>query len=299
MAKGDTIQAPFPFFIEDFDRDTFHLSLAEQMIYLRALAYIWQHGFIPSEPSMFARCTGADRSREWRKPVTNVQKMLCEFVASLQPVGREFAASFSDGEHRPDKLTQKRVHGERQKYLKNRAAARDRKQREREMSRVTDGGQPRDEKSPIPSPYPLSKENLPPPSPDTAREDGRRLAEVFMEEREKLFPSDPTIVPLATVEAQANGYLAQGVPSGSLEAAIRSGMAWYAANGRSPPRSLNAFKHGIQDAAAKAEPSEKFGDEEIIARNSGQPFKGTDTYGDEGIIRRVQREMAERNGGQQ
>jgi uncharacterized protein YdaU (DUF1376 family) len=147
VASGDTIQAPFPLFIDDFDRDTAHLSLAEQMIYMRALAYVWKHGFIPSDSYQFARLTAANVSRKWREPVANVSRMMVKHA------------------NVPDSFTQKRVADDREKYLQNRQKERLKKRQQRAMSPGTSKYVPRDPPtSPSPSPSPSPKKETPEPT---------------------------------------------------------------------------------------------------------------------------------------
>ena len=109
MASGDTINAAFPYFDEDFRRDTFHLSDREKLIYKSALCYVWKHGFIPADPQAFALVTYANGTRKWRECVANVQRMM-----------RTCA------DH-PDRLTHPRVEEDRANYLAQRAKTRQRK----------------------------------------------------------------------------------------------------------------------------------------------------------------------------
>lgn len=138
MSSGDTINAPFPLYMEDFDRDTFHLSVEEQMIYLRALTYIWKHGFIPADEQQFGRLTGASMLRRWRLAVASVQRML---IVDAQ---------------RNDVLTQKRVEQERAKYLEKRDNSRKRKRKERESHAPVTRDAPVTDAPPLPSPLPKS-----------------------------------------------------------------------------------------------------------------------------------------------
>lgn len=156
MARGDTIVAPLSFFVEDFNDKTEHLTLAEQAIYIQALAYIWKHGSISADPTTFARLTRAMEIRQWRDAVSNVQRMCAECAASVPRVdGSEV--------HAPARLTQKRVDEDRQIYLDIREKARLKKANQRGMSPGTPSGHPRDGKTPYPS---SSSSSIPTLSPE-------------------------------------------------------------------------------------------------------------------------------------
>ncbi len=198
MAKGDTINASFGLFMEDFDRDTLHLSLEEQMIYVRALTYIWKHGFIPAEEKQFARLTGASMLRRWRLAVVSVQSQLQEH-AQLQGM-----------------YTQKRVERDRQEYLQNRAKERDKKRNQRGMSPGTDPGTPPGpitSPSPITSPNDSSNEESIPPDPQTnePNEPARpEYADWMFEDFKEYFPKRNLPHPWAKAEQTFKRLIEKG-----------------------------------------------------------------------------------------
>ena len=88
-------------------------------------------------------------------------------------------------------------------------------------------------------------------SPNSAPGD---LAEFFVSERSRMYPGDSRLpAPLLTIVSEATAWLEQGIPPDVMRQQIVDGVASYAKNGKSPPRSLAAFGNSLQDAAAKAE----------------------------------------------
>jgi len=160
MARGDTILAPFEFYLDDFEESVPIQGGADlRWYYFRLLNHLWKYGAV-------ADCDYEIAVKSGLKPVGNYRKTIAKLRTKLSPMPAETSPKpdgntaetppkhrQTGGSHSGKQgfLTQARLHEDREEYLKHRARKRKNQQDKRARDANVTGDNKVSHQPPLPT----------------------------------------------------------------------------------------------------------------------------------------------------